>query len=255
MEQVDRDKWASFTEVARKDGSRIEQVIKRVYESHISTAGNAVDGGANVGLHTRGLSDHLRGGSVIAVEANEATFRRLELQTATRTNLHRHLGALQDDPQRTEITFNCSPSHPGRSGISRIWDRIAPGQVEYADSVTVPATTIDKLVDEARWLRLDFVKLDLEGGEFPALRGGAASLKRFRPLVVTEHSIHAPAANGFEIGQYFDWLSSIGYVAMDPAGLAANVGRPFPFWYLFLAPEEEADRWRNAMQTTLREFI
>lgn len=253
--ELDQAKWTAFTEVARKDGARIESVVTRAYTTLVDPAGNAVDGGANAGLHTRGLSDHLVGGQVIAVEANEVTFRRLEQATATRRNVIRHFVAIQDDPDRATVSFNCSPSHPGRSGTSRLWDCIAPGQVEFDATTTVSATTIDKLVEGAGWTRLDFIKLDLEGGEFPALRGAADSLRRFRPLVVTEHSIHASAANGSLIKDYFDWLSSMGYSAIDPSGQPANIGRLFPFWYLFLVPTEVLTPTRDRICDIVNEFI
>lgn len=45
----------------------------------------------------------------------------------------------------------------------------------------VPLTTIDALVAELRLSRVDFIKMDIEGAERQALRGGAATIARFRP--------------------------------------------------------------------------
>jgi hypothetical protein len=140
-------------------------------------------------------------------------------------------------------------------GISRLWDRIAPGQVEYAATTHVDATTIDRLVTNAGWSRLDFIKLDLEGGEFYALRGAGVSMKRFRLLIVTKHSMHAPAANGFTVQDYFDWLASVGYGAADPAGQPASVARPFPFWYLFLVPLEAMPGTVEDIRRVVAKFI
>lgn len=47
--------------------------------------------------------------------------------------------ALQAGPGAESITFNVSMSHLGRSGISRIWDKIAPGTVEYAPPTLAPS--------------------------------------------------------------------------------------------------------------------
>ena len=214
-------RWKAFSGAARTDGSRIEAVIKRVYETLLPRSSHALDGGANVGLHRRGLSGHLVDGQVIAVDTNEVNFKQLQLRTGTRTHLTRHLVAVHNDPKRTSISFNCSPSHPGRSGISRIWDRIAPGKVDYAETVTVPATTIDKLVQGAGWARLDFIKLDLEGGEFNALRGAKESLRHMRPLIVTKQSLHAPAFNGCAIEDHLHRAADCGHAVVGrdhPAG-------------------------------------
>jgi hypothetical protein len=45
----------------------------------------------------------------------------------------------------------------------------------------VPLTTIDKLVAELKLDRVDFIKMDIEGAEVEAVRGGRATIARFRP--------------------------------------------------------------------------
>jgi len=56
-------------------------------------------------------------------------------------------------------------------------------------TVKVPLTTIDNLVQELRLDRVDFIKMDIEGSEKPALRGAAQTLKRFSPrmAIASEH--------------------------------------------------------------------
>ncbi len=49
------------------------------------------------------------------------------------------------------------------------------------DGKGVPLTTIDRMVAELRLRRLDFVKMDIEGAEEPALTGAQTTLARFRP--------------------------------------------------------------------------
>jgi hypothetical protein len=55
--------------------------------------------------------------------------------------------------------------------------------------VDVPLTTIDKLVAELGLARVDFIKMDIEGAEKPALAGGAATIRKFQPRmsIATEH--------------------------------------------------------------------
>ena len=49
------------------------------------------------------------------------------------------------------------------------------------DSTTFPSTTIDDFIITNSLNRLDFIKLDVEGGEQNVLRGGIKSIKKFRP--------------------------------------------------------------------------
>lgn len=54
------------------------------------------------------------------------------------------------------------------------------------DSVTahlLPVTTIDKIVEELALERVDFIKLDIEGAEKNALRGGRHTIERHLPAI------------------------------------------------------------------------
>jgi FkbM family methyltransferase len=55
--------------------------------------------------------------------------------------------------------------------------------------VEVPLTTIDKLVAELGLARVDYIKMDIEGAEKPALAGAAATIRKFHPRlsIATEH--------------------------------------------------------------------
>ena len=56
-------------------------------------------------------------------------------------------------------------------------------------SVMVPLTTIDRLVADLNLPHVDFIKMDVEGAEVPALTGAQATLTRFKPrmAIATEH--------------------------------------------------------------------
>ena len=54
-------------------------------------------------------------------------------------------------------------------------------QTENEHDSVVPCTTIDHFIDEYHIPRIDFIKMDIEGAEPAALKGGLASIKKFRP--------------------------------------------------------------------------
>jgi FkbM family methyltransferase len=58
-----------------------------------------------------------------------------------------------------------------------------------AEGVDVPLTTIDNIVAELKLPRVDYIKMDIEGAEKPALTGARATLTSFHPRlsIATEH--------------------------------------------------------------------
>jgi len=80
-----------------------------------------------------------------------------------------------------------------------VWDRDAELELR-GDSVViarngppvrVPVTTIDHIVAELQLASVDFIKMDIEGAEKNALRGGRATLAKFAPTMALS-SEHLP---------------------------------------------------------------
>lgn len=99
---------------------------------------------------------------------------------------HIHCLALSD--ATGDAAFQHAVDRPAYSGFRR------RGGANHVREITVRADTLDRVLapDE----RVDFVKIDVEGGELQVLRGAVATLARWRPLVVFEHGIGAAAEYG-----------------------------------------------------------
>lgn len=63
--------------------------------------------------------------------------------------------------------------------------------MDAASTESVPAVTIDDVVEEQHLGRVDFIKMDIEGGEVDALRGAEGTLKRFTPRLAIS-AYHRP---------------------------------------------------------------
>jgi FkbM family methyltransferase len=61
-----------------------------------------------------------------------------------------------------------------------------------AHGPAVPLTTIDAIVGELKLDRVDFIKMDIEGAEGPALQGGRDTIGRFKPRMAISLE-HRPA--------------------------------------------------------------
>jgi len=102
---------------------------------------------------------------------------------------------------------------------------------------------------------LSFIKLDLEGGEYDALRGGRDTLLRYKPLVIFEYAPKAAPTNyGYLPNAFFELGRELGYGVYDVWGdVHATSGdlddKELP--YLALVPDTESHvaRYRNVINT------
>jgi FkbM family methyltransferase len=101
---------------------------------------------------------------------------------------------------------------------------------------TIELTTLDAFAAARSLTRLDLVKADIEGWELRALKGGEATLRRFRPALYLEVDEALMRRAGDRPEGLFDWLGALGYRAfttpdLRPVATCAGAGD-----YLFTAP-------------------
>ena len=161
----------------------------------------AIDGGANLGVHTLEWARHMHGwGQVLAFEAQEMVFYALAGNIALNNcmNARARLTALGDAcgeilvPQPdyfTPASFGSLELRPTGSAEPAV---VATG------SSPVPMVTLDSLAFE----RLDLVKLDVEGMELEVLNGALECIERHHPVLFIEIlKIGAAALEAFAANQ------------------------------------------------------
>jgi len=187
---------------------------KRVYLSFVQRGFTVFDIGANVGAHAVALS-HLVGGRgrVIAFEPVPANFEQL-LETLARRARYANVSAFPiavGNPGIPSETILMKV--PGRdfTQASRV-PHAAGSWSEGAEVSEYPAllTSIDAEMSRLALDRLDFVKVDVEGGELDVLEGGSQALSRFLPLLYCE--------------VYEKWAQSFGYAPRQLFSLARSFG-------------------------------
>lgn len=176
----------------------------------------ALDGGANVGVHTLEWARHMSGwGRVLSFEAQEYVFYALAGNIAINNcwNASARWSALGEAVGHIEVP---EPDYlrPGSFGSLELRQgkrtEFIGQQVSYSaeDCVRTPMVSIDSLALE----RLDFLKLDVEGMEHDVLRGGRATLERCRPIVMAE-------IIKSDRGELIRFLQGLGYGSIAEAGL------------------------------------
>jgi FkbM family methyltransferase len=144
----------------------------------------AVDVGANVGWHTL-LMARLVGasGRVLAVEANPSVRERLaeHLQANHLTSVTIVPSALGSEAGK--LRFLAPPVDSMGAGDGHV---AGENDKDERHIVETEVTTLDALTEREGLQRLDFVKIDVEGFEWPVLQGAVQTFSRFRPVVCFE---------------------------------------------------------------------
>lgn len=78
----------------------------------------------------------------------------------------------------------------------------------------VSITTLDLWATEQPLQRIDLIKIDIEGAELSCLRGAAATLAKFHPMLIVEVQDESATAAGYRTKDILQFLSSFGYEFM-----------------------------------------
>lgn len=78
--------------------------------------------------------------------------------------------------------------------------------IEYVD-----VTTLDEALASPSLVRVDLIKIDIEGGELACLQGAEGVLRRFRPMLIVEVQAFSALQAGWNVDELFQYLSGFGY--------------------------------------------
>jgi FkbM family methyltransferase len=106
--------------------------------------------------------------------------------------------ALSDQPGQS--TFQHVVNSPAYSGLQK---RIYDGDVQIQE-ITVDVVRLDDVIPMTAPIRL--IKLDIEGGEYHALRGGMDTIQRHRPVIIMEASIGSTGQYGVTPEMFYDLM-------------------------------------------------
>ena len=108
--------------------------------------------------------------------------------------------ALSDKPGQAQFFYPLG--RPARAGLSR---QAYPDPHERVNVMTVDVETLDRIIPEN--IKVDFVKVDVEGAELNVFRGGEQLIKRDHPIIVFEHTSDMAARFGTTSEELYDFLT------------------------------------------------
>jgi len=168
-----------------------------------------VDVGANVGLYTLFAARKVgERGQVISIEPSAREFRRL--QANVKLNRLRNVLLLKlamSDTTGERDLLVATKDHSGHNTFGYYADGVT--QLDYKERVQT--STIDGIVARERVRRVDFLKLDIEGGEFFALEGSINTVRKDHPVILIEVSPPLLANQNCTSVMIYDYLLREGY--------------------------------------------
>jgi FkbM family methyltransferase len=147
---------------------------------NLEPGGGFIDAGSHIGYLSLIAGAKVgHSGIVISIEPTPTSVKAL------RSNV-----TLNGFDDRIRIVEKALSSSPGMgqlsvSSVSDMWNTLELGTLdEIEGSISVPVTTVDVILDEFEWPRIDILKLDVEGHEQSALSGAVRALETYPDLEV-----------------------------------------------------------------------
>ncbi|MEO5999784.1 MAG: FkbM family methyltransferase [Ferruginibacter sp.] len=80
--------------------------------------------------------------------------------------------------------------------------------------IDIEVTTIDEFVKEQQFTKIDFIKIDVEGVEYDALKGATGTFKKFKPKSILAIHPEAVKAKGDSLEGIYDLVQQLNYTAL-----------------------------------------
>jgi FkbM family methyltransferase len=226
-----------------------EAILERAYGTLIRPGETVVDIGAHGGRHTVRFLDLVgRRGKVYAYEPIPQKAAALKDRFAgTRCTIREK--ALSS--RKGRATFTVVENALEESGLrERIYNIPDPIKCE----IDVAIGTLDSDF-RWHWGRIDYIKIDIEGGEIDCLEGARRTIARHRPLISIEYGYPAYSVYGRTPMSLYDISRSLGYTIGDLWGnpvASAESWRTIcdaAYWDYFIIPNERVEDWSKAIKS------
>lgn len=177
-----------------------EAATNRALEKYLCPGDVVVEAGSNIGSETVLISKLVgEQGRVHCFEPNPYAYDKLDANVKLNSRFgNTVLYKLALGEQNKEITFYIYPPEFWNSGLASKYH-------ETETAINATQVTLDSWVKDMGLSRLDFLKMDIQGGEKDVLDGAEETLRRFRPKIFTE------ADNDSDLGSLYATLKRSRY--------------------------------------------
>jgi len=187
-----------------------EDASFNMVREHLSTGATFVDVGANFGIYSL-RSAPLVGatGHVIAVEPNPESLERLRTNVgANHESMVEVVPVACSDREGTLDLYVAPKANTGETSLSRT-NASQDGAISHIYKVRT--RPLDDIIREAGVMRVDAIKIDVEGAEYVVLKGAQQTLDRFHPMLLVEVVERQLRAMGSSWKELKEFLQAHGY--------------------------------------------
>lgn len=179
-------------------------LTKKILSKHCAVGSNCVDVGCHKGEILDIFLQIAPKGEHFAFEPIPSLFENLIKKYAHLKKCHIYNYAISNSEGQT--SFNHVLSNPAYSGIKkRNYDR----REEKDETITVSKKRLDDIIPQD--LKIDFIKIDVEGGDLYVMLGAKNLIKRSKPLIVFEFGIGGSDIYKASPETVYEFAEEVGY--------------------------------------------
>lgn len=192
-----------FSPVPLSKNHHYDRLTVKILKAYLRSDSNCIDVGCHRGEILDMILDFAPQGLHYGFEPIPPLHDFLKNKFSQQPNCKIRSEALSD--KKSSTSFNYVVSNPAYSGlIKRSYDR----KNEVDEVIQVETIPLDDVLPKDH--KVDFIKIDVEGGEYQVLNGARRTISDHQPIVIFEHGIGASDHYGTTPSQVFEFFDSTG---------------------------------------------
>lgn len=186
--------------------NRLEEYLSNFYTTYLKSDSVFLDIGSNIWFFSLLASTKIKEGKIYAIDADplmaqevekNITINNITTITAINTGVSDHEGWMD---------FYVAKD-PAFSSFSELNPKIC----ELKEIKNIKISTLDSIVEENKISHIDFMKIDIEGGELDCLHWATNILKNLKPTISIEICDNTLSQYNKKPMDIFNYMSSQGY--------------------------------------------
>jgi len=196
-----------------------EQMESSFIADNIKEGDVFVDVGANIGYFSM-LAARQKAAKVLAVEPVPGTYEMLNMNIKHNMldNVIESFNiALGSEKRTAKFVSSLGPKSHMEYDVDNVHSDLP--------TIDVHVTTLDDLLkDRGKITRIDFIKVDIEGGEYGFLLGARKTIEAFKPIILMEVEEHRLVKYNATTEEVFNFMNDLGYKYLSVAGDSITKG-------------------------------